>query len=429
MQKLLRNRRWPIVATATAALGVLAVTSANADIMDLRITEVDRANNVIEITNTGGAFTVSLSDDPHTCHSFNYLSIPALAPGSNIAAGQVITYSYSGELEAETDLWIYRNTTFTNAANIVHGLQWGSGGHGRSTIAAAAGKWSDANHFAPTPPAGSSLRWDSRSNSPESWWVDETPSLGSADPPTTPGSVPSGLAWPSGSQNFEGLALGDDAEAITSWVPVNASVVPDDYIVRAVGDVRGSTPGPAGASGSTTWLRFKDQDSTNVQNRYYSNNITAPSDPTSYTFTYWVNVERAPLAGATTFPKFTIQHHDGAAFQNSWGIEFTNTGANLIVLGNGGTAGSTALFPYTGATVTGNWVRVDLTVNFLGNTVSADFNQSGTPVSLPINLTGNKAFFRLCHRGEGLGNSASLLLDDVSFSGQIVLAVEGWVAY
>ncbi len=217
------------------------------------------------------------------------------------------------------------------------------------------------------------------------------------------------VEYPQGVQDFEAFAPGTDlATALPNWVIVNDSganftmVVEDD--VMGVVEPR---------CRSTQWLRSTDMDGANVQNRYYSPQIVAQGE-TTYRWTWHVNLETTPPGGAGDVkPKLTIQHRDPAnAFMNAWGIDFTATGANLIVLGIGGPAASAPLYPLSGATAVGEWVKIDLIVDFVGNTVSASVN-NGTSVSLPINLNGNQNQFRFCYRGEGTGNVQTMNVDDV----------------
>ena len=223
------------------------------------------------------------------------------------------------------------------------------------------------------------------------------------------------VGFPAGTQTFESMPVGGILDvALPPWFTVNQSAPASLYSVVAANDVLGSQT-PRGDS--TRWLRITDADGGNVQNRFYSGPVQATDDPHGYSWNFFVNLETIPPGGASVKPKFSIQHNDTAAagFANAWAIEFTDTGANLIVFGIGGAAASTPLYPLTGSTGLGQWVQLQLSVSFLANTVSASVN-NGASVSLPINLaaTADKKLFRFCYRGEGVGNAGTLLLDDVS---------------
>jgi len=201
--------------------------------------------------------------------------------------------------------------------------------------------------------------------------------------------------------------------ALPTWAFVNTSVPASNFTVQVANDWN-SIVQPRTGSSSTKWLRSNDTDAGNVQNRFYSPEIVSQGED-CYHWTWYVQLETTPPGGASdTKPKLTIQHRDGAnAFQNAWGIEFTAAGANLIVLGIGGTAASTPFYPLTGATAVGQWVRIDLYADFEANLVKAKVND-GPCVVLPISLTGDQTKFRFCYRGEGTGNIQRLLVDDIS---------------
>jgi hypothetical protein len=213
------------------------------------------------------------------------------------------------------------------------------------------------------------------------------------------------IQYPSGTEDFESMAIGDDV-LMLGWPFINESLTQSDFTVRAV-----QTPTPPLGINSTRAVRILDVDAGNVQNRFYSPSIIAPSDQ-DYVWTFLVRLQATPPGAGASKPRFTIQH-DSGGFANAWGIEFSDTGAHLIVTGIGGTAASTPLYSLASPTGLNQWVRIDLSVNFTSNTVSALVN-GASPATLPINLTGDKKFFRFCYRGEGTGNVADMLLDHVS---------------
>ncbi len=221
------------------------------------------------------------------------------------------------------------------------------------------------------------------------------------------------VGYPSGTQDFESLTVGQSlTAALPSWVFFN--VPPASPFTVTVANDWNSIVQPRTGSTSTKWLRSNDTDATNVQNRYYSPEIVTQGEGT-YHWTWYIQLETTPPGGADTKPKLTIQHRDTpTTFANAWGVEFTATGANLTVLGIGGTAGSAPLYSLTGNTAVGQWVKIDLTANFCSNVVSASAND-GPSVSLPINLTGDQTKLRFCYRGEGTGNIQRMLVDDISF--------------
>ena len=395
-------RRPALVATLLIGL-VLPTSSALAQVDNLRITEVDPDGDTVEVTNTGAGFTASAAFP--FCHRFNYIS--NVANGTNFAAGEIKLFTAASLQNLDSDLWLYKATPFITAANIVHGVKYGALPNvGRAALASTVGLWPSGTAFAPGPPPTTTLAYDGFGNDPKDWYVDETPSLGSADA-TTPGTVAKALVYPSGKQDFEGMSLGDEIIAITEWVITNSSLTSGIFTVRSVNDVLGVV-GPRGAS--TRWLRMRDQDAADVQNRFYSPTIVSAGD-FDYKWTYWVNLEQMPPGGAAVKTRIVVQHLDGG-FSNAWGIEFTATGANLVVVGIGGTPASAPLYAISSPTGVGDWVKLEIAVDFTANTVSASVNDVPT-ASLAISLTGSKDTFRWCYRGEGTGNVMTMLVDDV----------------
>lgn len=400
--------------TLAAALALAAAAPAPGQVGNLRITEVNPQANQVEVTNTGGAFT--LTTTAPFCHQFLYGSV--VPSGTVFAAGQIRLFNitdFGGLHDTDSDLWLYRNSFFELVTSLVHGLKYGpEPGVGRTGLAATAVPplWPSDSVFCPAPPPGMTLAYDGFGFSPFDWYIDQTPTMGLPDS-TAPGTVATGLAAPSGVETFETVSLGDEATALVGWPKVDTSPA-GRFTVRVVNDLAG-VPGPRPGSSSTRWLRVRDQDAGDVQNRFYSNTITSGGD-FDYTWTFWINLEEAPPGGAGAKPRIVVQHIDGA-FQNTWGVEFTATGANLVVTGVGGPAASAALYALASPTGVGDWVKIDLSVDFAGATVSASAND-GAPVSLPIAPTGtmDRGTFRFCYRGEGTGNINTMLIDDVSLS-------------
>ncbi len=216
------------------------------------------------------------------------------------------------------------------------------------------------------------------------------------------------VEYPSGTQDFESMAVGADINTLISWFSVN-SPPESPFAVVGANDVLGvqTTRGD-----SRRWLRVTDEDAGNVQNRFYGPAVTAPVVE-DYTWVFYVNLETVPAAEAATRPKLVIQHNNTGGFGNAWGVEFTSSGPRLVVLGIGGIPASTPL----GGLRVGSWMKVFLHVNFATNRVSASVDD-GPGASLPINLAGSadKKVFRFCFRGEGSGNAGTMLIDDVSVS-------------
>ncbi len=207
-------------------------------------------------------------------------------------------------------------------------------------------------------------------------------------------------------EDFESLGVGDSVDLLTDWIIVNTSITQTDFTIVGADD-----GGPIAGLSSSRWVRVNDIDATDVQNRFYSGSIVAPGVE-RYRWRFYVKLETTPPGGGATKPRFTIQHFD-AGFANAWGIEFTDTGGNLVVTGIGGPAASTALFPLASPTGVGDWMQLELSVDFAESVVRGRAN-GGATVSLPISLTGDPENFRFCYRGEGTGNVITMLVDDIS---------------
>ncbi|MEM1088851.1 MAG: hypothetical protein AAGI67_00600 [Pseudomonadota bacterium] len=388
---------------ALALLGGTVAVQAQVD--NLRITEVDPATGEVEVTNVGDEFTTSVNRP--FCHRFVYQNnIPA---NTLFGAGGIQTFSLNNLDASASDLWIYRSSPFGSAANLIQGLQYGAPVSGRAGLASGDDKWSGADSVAPVPPSGMTLSWDGFGNTAFDWYVDETPSLGSAEM-ETPGTIPPSTAFPAGVQDFESLLLGDTVSVIQNWPVVDSSPT-GAFTIRTVSDVLGTTT--PRSMDSSQWLRIHDADPGDVQNRFYGPTIEAVVE-SNYEWRFFNAVEAPPPASGDNYPRYTIQHIDGG-FANTWGIEYRNDGVYLVVIGSGGTPASTLIQASTYPDDLGVWQEVSLMVDFGMDTVSASIDGQ-TPVSLPINLaaTADATRFRFCYRGEGVGNVGTFLLDDVS---------------
>ncbi|MEM7203615.1 MAG: hypothetical protein AAF628_25350 [Planctomycetota bacterium] len=390
------------------AAGVLAA-ACTAQIDNLRITEVAPASDQAEVTNTGPAFVTPV--DYPFCHRSTYTSV--IPAGTSFAAGEAKVFTVTNLDDNDSDLWLYRARPFGVAANLVHGVKFGPAASvGRSGVASSVGLWPSVTAFAPAPGAGQTLAYDGIGNGPSDWYVDDSPSLGAADPVAT-GTVPTGLAVLSGTDDFEAVPLGDTARALTGWVIVDSGTAAGDFDMHVIGDVAGaSTPAPV--AGSTKWLRVRDQDASAAQNRFYSGFLDTQGTALSYDMTFYVNPLELPPAAAANKPRVTVQHRLFAGgVTNAWGIELDASGASLVVLSDGGPVSSQAL----GALTIGTWSEIVLSIDFAGGVASATLD-GGAAVSAAIApaATVDATQLRYCYRGEGVENVATLLFDEISFA-------------
>ena len=156
-------------------LFLFAISSAQAAIDDLIISEVVPSTGEIEVTNTGEeAFTTSAALT--FCHRFNYgTTIPA---NTEFAAGESKVFTTSFSNVGHSDLWLYRVRSFGNAANIITGLNWGgSAGVGRTALASSADLWDGVDSTASAPPEGMALLLTGEPGTAAGWTVGD-PDLG-----------------------------------------------------------------------------------------------------------------------------------------------------------------------------------------------------------------------------------------------------------
>lgn len=210
------------------------------------------------------------------------------------------------------------------------------------------------------------------------------------------------VAFPEGTQDWESMNVGESI-FILDWVIVNGSVPAGQFTIVAADD-----PFPPPGLASSRWVRVTDIDGGDVQNRFYSPPVVAPTT-LPYHWTFHVLLEATPPGGGSAKPRFTIQHFDGNGFSNAWGIEISDASTDLVVTGVGGTGASAAL---GGPLPLNTWVRLDLSVDFVQGTVSGSID-GGSSVSLPIALNADATALRFCYRGEGTGNVVNMLVDDV----------------
>jgi len=401
------NHLSPLTLFVGIGLLVTLATPSFAGVDDLRITEVRTDTGAVEITHmSSSSFSCP---EVQFCHSFTYGVL--ISNGTSFAANERKTFTINGMNASDTDLWIYKNISgagsFGSASNLIHGLKWGPNPNvGRTSLATGAGKWSGNTDFVPAPATGQSVVNETGSFDAADWYVDGSPNVGGANNGSI-GSVSASLAWPAGTQDLEGVTLGDDVQAITGWTIVNTGAA-DDFTTRIVGDASSTTNLP---NGETKWVRIDDRDAAANQNRFYSGPVTATGTPDGYTWTFYVLLEELPPTNAANVPRLTIQHDDGSGFSNAWGIEISRTNVSLVVTGIGGTAASSSL----GMVSTTSWIKLDITADFSNSEVFASLN-NGPATTLPTNLAAgaNANRFRFCYRGEGIDNTVRMLLDAVS---------------
>ena len=125
------------------AAGLLIVGASPAGSQDakptLAVTQIDFAAGTVTLTNHGDADV-----DPNGLIECNFPAYSPLADQPMMAPGDSITVVSAVGIDAASGEWgLYTSQDFENADAIVTYVEWGEGGHQRSTVAAAAGIWDE----------------------------------------------------------------------------------------------------------------------------------------------------------------------------------------------------------------------------------------------------------------------------------------------
>lgn len=165
-----------IPAIASSVLAVSQSLAAPGD-ENLWVTEVSPSSGEVEVTNVGTT-EVTLDRAFPFCHRFNYsTSIPS---GTVFAPGESKVISVSGINAADSDFWLYRDSSFGSAGSIISGLKWGPAANvGRAGVATNAEIWSGAADFVAAPAAGESLQLVGADPFSPTNWSSGLPELGS----------------------------------------------------------------------------------------------------------------------------------------------------------------------------------------------------------------------------------------------------------
>jgi hypothetical protein len=245
--------------------------------------------------------------------------------------------------------------------------------------------------------------------------------MGTADAQRAlPGSAPSGtsvdeaglrdttqLRFPNGIQGFEALPLGSPVETIAGWRL--RTLAPHLYSARVVDDVLGVQ------GGGGRWLRVADTSASEWRAGLRTNAVQPP-DERNYAWTMRLAIEELAGAGPSR-PTLMSQHLGQDGYRDVFGAELAADGLYLVVRAHGGDPRRARLCTWDGATAFGQWIELELAVDFDGGFVTGRVNDDA-PVRLPLALErGTLAGdFMLVHHGEGLGNAATFLLDDLGIA-------------
>jgi len=345
--------------------------------------------------------------------------IPA---GEFLESGEIAVYDISRLDGDDTDLWLYRGGPLDDPENLLHGVKYGPKADvGNTSTAVAANRWPSTSAFTAAPPSGTSLAWDGFGFEPLDWYVDETPTLGSPDF-TVPGTVDNELTTPDGLQDFENVQLGDEVFAIKHWGYDNESPV-GVFAARVASDIRGYH---VQREESYRWLRIRDEDGRDLDNGVH----TAAVDWSlwdTYDWVFDINFEEAAFAGEDS-PRMMLQHLGAGGFHNVWGVEFDVLGAWLVTTPASGRVEREIIYRWDQDTRPGQWMEFSLHLNSIDAIMRVEADDNVISVTPTSDLALDPGVVRLVYDGSGVGNVATVLLDDVEVFTDIVpvpLAVTG----
>ncbi len=144
-----------LVKGTLAALMVLALIQLAA--AQIVISEVDPATGTIELHNVG--MEAADASGHILCNRPAYAPVGDLEVVSGemmIPADGLLVIVWDAVAAADAELGIYVDNQFGSAESLVSYLQWGSAGHGRESVAEAAGLWT-AGTFLPAPAADQTI--------------------------------------------------------------------------------------------------------------------------------------------------------------------------------------------------------------------------------------------------------------------------------
>jgi hypothetical protein len=136
---------------------------------DVVISEVASDGRIELFNGTNGAIDVS---DYWLCNRPVYQRIGDIAIECGdllIQPGEVMVISgFNGFDAADAELGLYTTNSFSSSSALASYLEWGSSGHGRASVAIAAGIW-EADFFLNAPTAGQSLQFGTNSDDAIEW--------------------------------------------------------------------------------------------------------------------------------------------------------------------------------------------------------------------------------------------------------------------
>lgn len=215
------------------------------------------------------------------------------------------------------------------------------------------------------------------------------------------------LRFPYGVQSFEGrefLKVGSPVTTIPGWQVAGTSGMVSAVIAENLGQARPGTK-------SKNWLAIDDL-GAGLSDGVVTPVLQAPA-PWNYSWTFGLQVVSAPTPGSD-MPVLAIQHHQGSTFADAWGVRITSSGAELFMTSAWGVESTASLFTFSGPTDIGQWIDLRVVASLSTQKLTAFVD--GTEVAKlrirPSEQT-DVTRLRFSYHGDGAGNNASILLDDV----------------
>ena len=147
---------------------------------EIVITEIDPANNRVELENIGDAAqnigTYRLCSFP----VYTTISGMTFEEGSMMMQpGDIVVITGHSMNVADDELGLYINNSWSNPASILDYVEWGNSNHQRDGVAESAGIWFDGA-FVAAPGAGESISWNGSSEEAGAWSLG-TPTFGTSN--------------------------------------------------------------------------------------------------------------------------------------------------------------------------------------------------------------------------------------------------------
>jgi hypothetical protein len=165
---------------ALTVLATLWSSTVQAGVNDLRITEVNPATRQVEVTHIGVTQFTTATSLPF-CHRFTYAT--AIPANTTFASGESKVFVVANLNATDSDIWLYRDSSFGSASSIITGMKYGPAANvGRTGLAATVGLWPSPSAFVPAPAAGQSLQPVTIEATRTTNWFSATPNFGSFSP-------------------------------------------------------------------------------------------------------------------------------------------------------------------------------------------------------------------------------------------------------